>query len=104
MFNDGEYFLPTLCGFKGGLKKRVNNLYTYHGEHLVNWFQKVNEEIAKRNVANDHKDDIEFIDLDCRYYSARHSYIMAQIQKPNLNLLKIATATGKSVSTIHRYV
>lgn len=105
MFNDGEYFLPTLNGYVGkDIKKRVNNVYTYHGEHLVSWFQKVNEEIARRNVANDHKDDIDFIDLDCRYYSARHSYIMAQIQKPNVNLLKIATATGKSVSTIHQYV
>lgn len=104
MFNRGEYFLPTLCDFKGDLKKRVNNLYTYHGSHLVNWFQKVNEEIARRNVANGHRDDIPFIDLDCRYYSYRHSFIMAQIQKPNVNLLALAQTVGKSATTLHQYI
>ena len=103
MFHQGEYFLPTLEGYKGkDVRKRVNNLYTYHGDNLVNWFQRINEEIARRNVMDN--DNIDLIDLECRYYSARHSYIMAQIQKPNVNLLKIATATGKSVSTIHQYI
>ena len=104
MFNQGEYFLPTLCDFKGDLKKRVNNLYTYHGEHLVNWFQKINEEIARRNVANDHVDDIPFVDLDCRYYSYRHSYIMKEIQKPTVNLLALAQTVGKSATTLHQYI
>ena len=104
MFNRGEYFLPTLCDFKGDLKKRVNNLYTYHGEHLVNWFQRVNEEIARRNVANGHRDDIPFIDLDCRYYSYRHSYIMKEIQKPSVNLLALAQTVGKSATTLHQYI
>ena len=104
MFNSGEYFLPTLCDFKGDLKKRVNNLYTYHGEHLVNWFQQINEEIARRNVANDHVDDIPFIDLDCRYYSYRHSFIMKEIQKPTVNLLALAQTVGKSATTLHQYI
>lgn len=103
MFNEGEYFLPTLNGYHGkDIKKRVNNVYSYHGEHLVSWFQKVNEEIVRRNIENN--DNIELIDLECRYYSYRHSYIMSQIQKPNVNLLKIATETGKSVTTLHQYL
>ena len=104
MFNDGtEYFLPSLKDFHSkDIKKRINNLYTYHGDNLVNWFQKVNERIIQLNMEND--DNIELIDLDVRYYSYRHSYIMSQIQKPNVNLLKIATVTGKSVKTIHQYV
>ena len=104
MFNNGtEYFLPTLKNYVGkDLRKRVDNVYTYHGEHLVNWFQKVNEEIARRNVMNE--DNIELINLECRYYSYRHSRIMAQIQKPNVNLLKIATETGKSVQTLYQYI
>ena len=105
MFHQGEYFLPTLEGYKGkDIKKRVNNVYSYHGEHLVNWFQRVNEEIARRNVMNDHKDDIPLIDLECRYYSARHSYIMKEIQSGNVNLLRLATTVGKSVVTLHQYV
>ena len=102
MFGSGEYFLPTLNGFNGEKKKRVNNLYTYHSNNLVNWFQKCNEEIARRNVEND--DNIPLIDLSCRYYSYRHSYIQSEIQKPNVNLLKIATATGKSVRTLYQYI
>ena len=104
MFNNsGEYFLPTLNGYIGkDIKKRVNNVYSYHGEHLVTWFQRVNEEVVRRNVEND--DNVPLIDLSARYYSYRHSYIMAQIQKPNVNLIKIATETGKAVSSLHQYI
>ena len=105
MFNEGEYFLPTLKGYVGrDIKKRVNNVYSYHGKHLVDWFQRINEEIARRNVMNDHVDDIPLIDLSARYYSYRHSYIMSKIQQPNVNLLKIATETGKAVTTLHQYL
>ena len=103
MFHQGEYFLPTLEGYTGrDIKKRVNNLYTYHGEHLVEWFRRINEEIIRRNV--EQGDNIPLIDLECRYYSARHSYIMGEIQKPGVNLLRLATVTGKSVKTLHQYL
>ena len=103
MFHQGKYLLPTLEGYKGrDIKKRINNIYTYHSENLVEWFRRINEEIVKRNVERD--DNIPLIDLDCRYYSYRHSYIMSQIQSSSVNLLKIATETGKSVKTIHQYV
>ena len=103
MFSPGEHFLPTLEGYIGkDIKKRVNNLYTYHSEHLVEWFRRINEEIIRRNVENG--DSIPLIDLDCRYYSARHSYIMSEIQKPGVNLLRLATVTGKSVVTLHQYL
>lgn len=105
MFNDGEYFLPTLNGYHGkDIKKRVNNVYSYHSDNLVKWFQKINEEIVRRNVANDHKDDIPLIDLECRYYSYRHSYIMREIQKPTVNLLALAQTVGKSATTLHQYI
>lgn len=102
LFNTGEYFLPTLNGFSGNIKKRVNNIYCYHSSHLVDWFKEVNGEIVKRNVENGC--DIPLIDLDCRYYSYRHSRIMAEIQRPNVNLLRIATMTGKSIKTLHQYI
>ena len=103
MFNNGtDYFLPTLKDFHSkNAKKRVNNLYTYHGEHLVKWFKRCNERIVKHNV--DNNDNVDLIDLECRYYSARHSYIMKEIQKPNVNLLKLATTVGKSITTLHQY-
>lgn len=103
MFNDGEYFLPTLRGFEGNnVRKRVNNIYTYHGDNLVNWFQRVNEECVRRNVENG--DDIPLIDLDCRYYSYRHSFIMKELQKPTVNLLALAQTVGKSATTLHQYI
>ena len=104
MFNDGtDYFLPTLKGYVGNnMRKRVNNVYTYHGEHLVKWFQRCNERIASWNV--EHNDNVPIIDLDCRYYSYRHSYIMSEIQKPNVNLLALAQSVGKSSHTLHQYI
>lgn len=104
MFNDGtDYFLPTLKGYVGrDIKKRVNNVYSYHGKHLVDWFQRINEEIARRNVVNE--DNIPLIDLDCRYYSYRHSFIMKELQKPTVNLLALAQTVGKSATTLHQYI
>lgn len=103
MFNDGEYFLPTLKGYHGkDIKKRVNNVYSYHSDNLVKWFQKINEEIVRRNVENE--DNIPLIDLECRYYSYRHSYIMREIQKPTVNLLALAQTVGKSATTLHQYI
>ena len=103
MFNDGEYFLPTLKGYVGkDIKKRVNNIYSYHGKHLADWFQRINEEIARRNVMNE--DNIPLIDLDCRYYSYRHSFIMKELQKPTVNLLALAQTVGKSATTLHQYI
>lgn len=104
MFNDkGDYFLPTLCGYVGeNIGKRVNNVYSYHSVNLVEWFKRCNERIVRINVEDG--DSIPLIDLECRYYSYRHSYIQKEVQKPNVNLVKIATETGKSVSTLHQYI
>ena len=85
-----------------GYKKRVNNVYTYHGEHLVDWFRKVNAEVVKRNMET--SDNIPLVDLDCRYYSYRHSFIMKEIQKPTVNLLALAQTVGKSSTTLHQYI
>ena len=60
------------------------------------------EAIAKRNVMNE--DNIPLIDLECRYYSYRHSYIMKEIQKPTVNLLALAQTVGKSATTLHQYI
>ena len=104
MFNDkGDYFLPTLCvyGSKSDIKARIGHIYGKYSETLVEWFKRANEEIARKNVEGD---NIPLIDLECRFYSYRHSYIMSEIQKPNANLLRLATLTGKAVTTLHQYV
>lgn len=103
MFSSGEYFLPTLEGYIGkDIRKRVNNVYSYHSSHLVEWFMLINEKIVSWNVEN--SDTIPLIDLDCRYYSYRHSFIMKEIQKPTVNLLALAQTVGKSATTLHQYI
>ena len=102
MYNGGEWFLPTLNGYDGQLRNRVNNVYAKNSKKLREWFQRINEEIARRNVMND--DNIPLIDLDCTYYSYRHSYIMKEIQKPTINLLALAQTVGKSPTTLHQYI
>lgn len=103
MFSSGEYFLPTLEGYIGkDIRKRVNNVYSYHSSHLVEWFKLINEKIVSWNVEN--SDTIPLIDLDCRYYSYRHSFIMKEIQKPTVNLLALAQTVGKSATTLHQYI
>lgn len=104
MFNNtGEYLLPCLNEYNGkSIAKKISNVYTYCTPKLIDWFRSINEEIVRRNV--DGGDDIPLIDLDCRYYSARHSFIMKELMRPDVNLLKLATVTGKSVSSIHEYL
>ena len=103
MFNKGEYFLPNLNDYVGDeSKKRINNVYSHQNAELKEWFRKINEEIARRNVENN--DNIELIDLSATYYSYRHSYIMSQIQRSDVNLLKIATETGKALTSLHQYL
>ena len=103
MFHGGEYFLPHFDGATmKNLSKRVNDIYCYHTKNLREWFMVINDEIVRRNVENG--DNIPLIDLSCKYYSYRHSFIVSQIQKPNVNLLRLATLTGKSIKTLHQYV
>ena len=101
MFNEGKYFLPSLNGLRGEAEHRIQYVYTVNTEKLLNWFREVNDIIAKKNYDGG---GYEFIDMECRYYAYRHSYIMSEIQKPNVNLLKLATNTGKSISTLHQYL
>lgn len=105
MYNPGVYFLPTLNGYNGSfIKKKVSNVYDGLSGKLVSWFQRVNEEIAKRNVENGHVNDISLIDMECRYYSYRHSYIMSELQRPGVNLLALSQSVGKSPRTLHQYI
>lgn len=104
MFHTGEYLYPTLDGFVGKWEyKRVNNTYACNHKRLVKWLKKCNEVIIQRNVETN--DNIPLIEIDdiC-YYSYRHTFIMNEIQKPDVNLLRLATITGKSLTTIHQYL
>lgn len=50
-------------------------------------------------------DNIPLIDIEhCNYYSYRHSFVMAEIQKPNCNFLALAQMIGKSSRTLYQYI
>lgn len=101
IFNESDYFLPTLNGWSGNvLTWRLMKIYDR--KKLIPYFKKINSEIAQWNV--EHKDDqMNFIDLDLKFYSYRHSWIMNELQKPNANLLRIATMSGKAITSLHQY-
>lgn len=100
IFNESEYFLPTLNGWTGNvLTWRLMKIYDR--SRLVPWFKKMNEQIAEYNATHD--DQMQIIDLDLKFYSYRHSWIMNELQKPSANLLRIATMSGKSIVTLHQY-
>ena len=100
IFNEGEYFLPTLNGYVGNkIDNRLSKVYDR--KRLLPWFNEINSLIATHNATSD--ESMNFIDLDLKFYSYRHTYIMSELQKPNVNLLRLATLTGKSLVTLHQY-
>jgi hypothetical protein len=101
IFNGGEYFLPTLNGYVGNkLDNRLSKVYDR--KRLLPWFKSINSLIAQNNAENE-SEQLNFIDLDLKFYSYRHTFIMSELQKPNCNLLRLATMTGKSLITLHQY-
>ena len=106
MFNEGEYFVPTLKGYRGKLlNNRVNYVYQYHcsnHHHLEEWFRKCNDVIIRHNVEN--RDNVELIDVGCTYYSYRHSYVMKELNRSDVNILRLSQQLGKSPRSLHEYV
>lgn len=105
MFRNGKYLLPVLDGAENyNSDQKVNRVRkTLHDltPLLREWFKIVNQEIIKRNVED--KADIPLIDIECSYYSYRHSYAMQYLIKGG-SILKLATRLGRSVNTISAYV
>ena len=102
MFNEDEYFLPHSHDLtEDNLRSRVNQYYANKGKELREWFDKANEIIVQRNVNGQ---DIPLIDRNCTFYAARHSYVMAELAKPNCNWQALALAMGKSPRTLWQYM
>ena len=104
MFHTGEYLLPILDGVENdGVKitKRVNNWISNHIDKFRDWLKVVNEEIVKRNVANN--DDIPLATVEASFYSYRHSYAQMYLAQGG-SPLALATLLGRSVDTISTYI
>ena len=107
MFNQGEWLLPVLNGLsletsENSRKHRIGNTLGILSPKLKEWFQRVNEEVVKRNVENG--GDIPLIDVSkCTYYTARHSYAMAYMSKGG-SPMALATLLGRSPNTLAQYI
>lgn len=96
---NGEVYTPSMILTPRKVLSAVtNDLKSLISNYIA---EKCNERIAALNVAGN---NIPLIDLDCRYYSYRHSFIMKEIQKPGVNLLALAQTVGKSSHTLHQYI
>jgi len=106
MFNKGEWLLPVLNGLsletsENSRKHRISNTLGVLSPKLKEWFQKVNEEVVKRNVDND--SNMPLIDMECTYYSARHSFAMMYMLKGG-SPMNLATLLGRSPNTLSQYI
>ena len=107
MFNQGEWLLPVLNGLsietsENSRKHRISNTLCVLSPKLKEWFQRVNQEVVKRNVEN--KSEIPLIDVGkCTYYTARHSFAMAYMSKGG-SPMALATLLGRSASTLAQYI
>lgn len=64
-------------------------------------FQCVNEIIVAHNI--DYNDDVPLIDMECNYYSARHSYAMSYMLMGG-SPIALATLLGRSPNTLGQYI
>ena len=105
LMSDGEWFLPIFHGLDGkddvALKNRLRGVFGYWlNKGLKEWWKRINQVIIERNVDGA---KIPLIDERCTFYSFRHSYAQAFLQKGG-NVLAMATMLGRSINTISTYV
>lgn len=106
MFNQGEWLLPVLNSLsletsENSRKHRISNTLGVLSPKLKEWFQRVNEEVVKRNVEN--KSEIPLIDMKCTFYSSRHSFAMMYMMKGG-SPMNLATLLGRSPNTLSQYI
>lgn len=104
MFCEGEFLLPIVHHSSSSIdvkRNRVNWVFKHCSKTLRELWNVINAEIIRHNVEDG--DDIPQINLECTYYSARHSYAQNYMESGG-NALALATLLGRSVETIGTYV
>ena len=98
--------MKTSVGVK--IRVKVHTIYSqvrgvfgyWLNKGLKEWWKRINQVIIERNVDGA---KIPLIDERCTFYSFRHSYAQAFLQKGG-NVLAMATMLGRSINTISTYV
>lgn len=104
MFGNGQFLLPILTNTEASIeikRNRVNWVFKCSIKALRELWKRINSDIIRHNVESN--DNIPQIDLECTYYSARHSYAQNYMEAGG-NALALATLLGRSVETIGVYV
>ena len=100
-----RYLLPFFDGdLNASLDKKkgmVSYSLTRLRPKLKKHFEKINEIVIQHNVDND--DSIPLIDMNCNYYSCRHSYSMNYMMKGGTPMA-LATLLGRSPNTLAQYI
>lgn len=106
MSGDG-WFLPIMHGMAVGLeescyKTRLKAIMSYWlNTKLKDWWREINQVIIQKNVSDDL--NIPLIDEDNTFYSYRHSYAQAFMQRGGTPMA-LATLLGRSENTLGVYL
>ena len=100
-----RYFLPFFdCDLNASLDKKkgmVSYSLSILRPKLKKHFEAINNIIIQRNV--DNGTSIPLIDMDCNYYSCRHSFAMNYMLKGGTPMA-LATLLGRSPNTLAQYI
>lgn len=106
MFNPGPFFLPICNGLDvrnvDACNQRQRNIFNRYSKYLKEHFRAVNKCIAEYNAMHD--DFIPVIDMDCTFYTARHSRATMIYNSPDATLGMLTTFLGRSVHGISVYL
>lgn len=104
MFNGGEYLLPICNGLtdRDKMNQRQRNTFQRCTPYLKEHFKELNIEIARHNV--EENDNVPLIDMECTFYSARHSRATQIFNSPNATPAILSNFMGRSPNTLATYI
>ena len=104
MFTKGEYLTPICSGLTDfeRCNQRQRNTINRCSKHLKEHFKAINEDIVKHNV--EEKDNVPLIDMECTYYSARHSRATQIFNSPSATPAMLSQMMGRSANNIATYL
>lgn len=104
MFTKGEYLTPICSGLTDfeRCNQRQRNTINRCSKHLKEHFRAINEDIVRHNV--EEKDNVPLIDMECTYYSARHSRATQIFNSPSATPAMLSQMMGRSANNIATYL
>ena len=104
MFTPDEYLTPICTGLTDieKMNNRQRNVINKCSPKLKEHFRAINEDIVRHNV--EEKDNVPLINMDCTFYSARHSRATQIFNSPLATPAMLSQIMGRSVNNIGTYI